>query len=66
MFATGSHDFTRRCTWISDCFWLDIFYPVAVEDMDPDIYVPHTFADYIAGRDPMLERVFQLEQARGR
>jgi len=63
-FNTGYHDLTRVCRWFTDCFWSDMFRPLAVESLDPDIFIPFTSRDYFTGRDPVLERIYELEGAR--
>ena len=60
-FSTGYHDLTERCLWFRDCFWIDMFYPLAIDDLDPDIHVPLISVNYFAGQDPVLDRIRELE-----
>jgi len=62
-FNTGYHDLTRVCRWFTQCYWGDMFRPLAVEGLDPDIVVPFTSRDFFAGRDPVLERIYEIEGA---
>ncbi len=54
-YATARHDLTRACTDPLTCYWPDIFTPVAVSDLTPQIAAKMGFADYITGRDPLME-----------
>jgi hypothetical protein len=60
-YTTGRHIYDGACDAI-DCYWLNRFYPVRVDTLDPDIAVPSTFAAYRAGRDPALEAVLARER----
>jgi hypothetical protein len=63
-FATGLHDYTHPCTGQDGCFWTMLFFPMHVGSLQPDVPVPYRFADYMALRDPDLDRVQALEKAR--
>ena len=56
-FSTGLHDLANGCPPVPQCYYLNYFFDVAVGRLDPDIAVPTTVADYLAGRDPVLEAV---------
>jgi hypothetical protein len=56
-YSTGLHDYTRPCTGEPGCFWVMYFFPTHLKTLEPDVLVPYTFDDYIARRDPALERV---------
>ncbi|HRE60724.1 MAG TPA: hypothetical protein PL096_06400 [Micropepsaceae bacterium] len=64
-YAVARHDLTRVCTNPLDCYWPDIFAPVAVDDLEPDIAASMGFADYLTGRDPLLERALDYLKAQG-
>jgi hypothetical protein len=55
-FATGLHDYSKPCFGETGCFWVMYFYPTHVTSFVPDTPVAYTFADYVAGRDPLLAR----------
>jgi hypothetical protein len=59
-YATGKHDYTQRCWDWRECFWLNWFYPVRVDSLAPDETIAMSFADYMAGRDPVFERAVTL------
>jgi hypothetical protein len=59
-FATGLHDYTHPCWRERGCFWTMFFFPMHLTTLDPDIRVPYTFDDYLALRDPVLDRALLL------
>jgi hypothetical protein len=49
-------DYADGCWDWGECFWLSPhFRHPGVGDLDPDISAVMTFADYVEGRDPLLE-----------
>jgi len=54
------HDYSAPCTDWHVCFWLNWFYPVRVRTLAPDVVVHMSFADYLAGRDPVFDRAVGL------
>jgi hypothetical protein len=54
-YADGFHDWGRGCRDLTQCFWPVAFHGTAIGDLDPDIPIEVTFADYAAGRDPVLD-----------
>ena len=60
-YETGHHVYDGPCDAI-DCFWINRFYPVRVDTLEPDIAAPLTFAAYRARRDPALEAVLAREK----
>jgi hypothetical protein len=42
------------------CFWPTMLTDVGVGTLEPDVRVPLTFADYRAGRDPVIERLIAI------
>jgi hypothetical protein len=65
-FATGLHDYSKSCFGETGCFWVLYFYPMHVASLAPDVDVSYTFADYAAGRDPVLARVMAMAMASDR
>ncbi len=62
-FATGLHDYAKSCAGEDGCFWVMYFYPMHVKSLLPDLRVDYAFADYMALRDPVLERALMLASA---
>lgn len=63
MARTAIHDYTTTdCRPISQCFWKDRLYPVAIKSLKPDIFAPMTFAALRDGRDPAIEAVMRRER----
>jgi hypothetical protein len=60
-YCSARHDYHGRCT-DPDCFWLNMFYPVHVDTLDPDVPAPLTFAAYRELRDPAMEAVMAREK----
>ena len=60
-YETGHHVYDGPCDTI-DCFWINRFYPVRVDTLEPDIAAPLTFAAYRERRDPALEAVLAREK----
>ena len=56
-YSTGLHDYSRSCRGEPGCFWVLYFFPMQVASLEPDLRVDYTFDDYLALRDPVLERV---------
>jgi hypothetical protein len=59
-FSTGLHDYKGSCWGEPGCFWLQIFIHPQVETLEPAAVVPYRFADYVRGRDPLLETALDL------
>jgi hypothetical protein len=59
-FATGLHDYTHPCWRERGCFWTMFFFPMRLTTLDPDNRVPYSFDDYVALRDPVLDRALML------
>lgn len=59
-FATGLHDYKGSCWGEPGCFWLQAFIHPVVDTLEPNAVVPYRFADYLAGRDPLLEKALDL------
>jgi hypothetical protein len=63
-YATGMHDYARRCNDWDKCFWLNWLFPVQVQSLAPDEVITMTYADYVARRDPVFDRAVMLAGAR--
>jgi len=65
-YALQRHDLLHGCTVLPECHMAQ--YPahwnLVVASLAPDWEVPTTFADFAAGRDPVLERVLRHEAER--
>ena len=62
-YTTGRHVYNGRCV-DPNCFYLNELYPVHVDNLDPDIPAPLTFAAYRARRDPAMEAVLAARTQR--
>ena len=70
-FTRGLHDYTRSCAGEAGCYYTVLardvpqlgLIPLAVNSLTPDVPVPFTFADYVAGKDLAMEAV-AAEEAR--
>jgi hypothetical protein len=54
-YTTGYHDWANGCHDLDRCYWPVVFHGVAVGNLNPDIPVDETFAQYAAGDDPDLD-----------
>lgn len=59
-YATGYEDYTNPCWGKHGCFWTVLFFPTHVKSFAPDVRVAYTFADYMDGRDPLLDKALEL------
>ncbi len=59
-YQTAKHDYAHSCDNWRECFWLNWFYPVRIETLQPDIVVPLKFEDWNAGRDVAYETALRL------
>jgi hypothetical protein len=55
-YATGRHDYLGACTDWRTCFWLDWYYPGRIASLKPDEAISPSFADWMAGHDPVFDR----------
>jgi hypothetical protein len=62
-YATGMHDYGHRCTDWHDCFWLNWIYPARTDSLEPQETIAISFADYLAGRDPVFDRALARASA---
>lgn len=59
-YATGMHDYVHPCTDWDRCFWLNWLYPARTDNLRPSETITQSFADYLAGRDPVFDRALAL------
>lgn len=62
-YATGKHDYAHRCMDWRSCYWVNWFYPARTGTLEPDERIVESFADYLAGRDPVFDRALALAKA---
>jgi hypothetical protein len=51
----GFHDWASGCRELSRCFWPVVYHGTAIGSLAPDIPVEMRYADFAAGRDPVLD-----------
>jgi hypothetical protein len=56
--STGYHDWAHGCRELR-CYWPNFYYDVAVGDIDPDVRLGWSFADYRRGIDTVLQRALE-------
>jgi hypothetical protein len=55
--AMRRHNWEKACTDVATCYWANTAFGPAGISLAPAMRVPVKFADYAAGRDPVLEAV---------
>jgi hypothetical protein len=63
-YETGKHDYQHLCTDWDVCFWLNYFFGLQVESLDPDEIIPLSFKDWRAGVDLVLDRAITLSRTK--
>jgi hypothetical protein len=59
--SSGLHDWTNGCRDLDRCFWATaIWGPRAKISLHPDFVIDPTYAEYAAGRDPVMEKALAL------
>ena len=53
-------DYEKGCTDTRNCYWATVAFGPRGISLAPDIAVDVTFADYAAGRDPVLAKALEL------
>ncbi len=53
-YASQFEDWSKGCDDLDKCFWASVAFGVNNVSLTPDIPVEPSFADYAAGRDPVL------------
>ena len=59
-YANAFHDLGHGCSNLDRCYWGDVAVGLKGVSLDPQIKIETTFADYAAGRDPVLDRVLSM------
>jgi len=54
-YASQYEDWQNGCDDLNKCYWAQVAFGVKNVSPAPDIKVEPTFADYAAGRDPVLD-----------
>ncbi len=65
-FETGKHVYQHACTDWDACFWLNYFFGLRVNSLDPDEVIPWTFMEWRTGIDPILDRAIALTWPTGK
>lgn len=63
-YSTGFHSYDGHCGKPDKCYWLNYIFRPYAKSFAPDERIPLMYADYLAGRDAVMERVLALEAAR--
>jgi hypothetical protein len=65
-YATGYHDWENGCSFrqMLICYLPNYFFGVAAGSLDPTVSVSWSFADYLEGKDTLVERALQIVAAR--
>jgi len=59
--SSGLHDWTNGCPDLERCFWgTAIWGPRTKISLHPDFAIDPTYAEYAAGRDPVMEKALAL------
>jgi hypothetical protein len=59
--SPGLHDWGAGCRDMSRCFWpVAVWGPQTQISLRPDYVIDPTFAEYAAGRDPVLEQALEV------
>jgi hypothetical protein len=56
-YATGMHDWVHGCHDVTKCFWLNFIFGVAAGDLSPERELKWRFADFLQGKDTVIEAV---------
>ena len=59
-YASAFHDLGHGCSNLDRCYWGDVAVGLKGVSLHPQIKIETTFADYAAGRDPVLDRVLSM------
>ena len=59
-YSDGFHDWAAGCSDLDTCYWAAVAFGVRHISLAPEVYVEPTFADYAAGRDPVLAAALAL------
>jgi hypothetical protein len=59
-YTTGLHNWTSGCSDLDACYWPVVAFGVKDVSLEPQIRVEPSFADYAAGRDPVLQAALAM------
>jgi hypothetical protein len=59
-YSTGFHDWTGGCSDPQRCYWPVVAFATRIPSLEPEIRIEPRFADYAAGRDPVLDTALVL------
>jgi hypothetical protein len=59
-YSTKFEDVEQGCEDLDRCFWGAVAFGPRGVSLDPEIRIDNSFADYAAGRDPVLEKALSL------
>lgn len=59
-YSDAFEDYEKGCLDPAECYWPTVAFGPRGISLKPDILVDQTFADYAAGRDPVLERALEF------
>lgn len=59
-FSTARHDYRHECTDWRTCFWLNWILPARIDSLAPEELIETSFAAYLYGHDPVLDRALEL------
>jgi hypothetical protein len=65
-YSTGFHDWTGGCSDPAGCYWPVVAFATHIPSLEPEIRIEPTFADYAAGRDPVLDAALAAGRDRRR
>jgi hypothetical protein len=59
--STGLHNWADGCLDINRCFWpVAVWGPQKKISLQPDYVIDPTFAEYVSGRDPVMEKALEV------
>jgi len=59
-YSTGFHDWTGGCSDPQQCYWPVVAFGTRTASLEPEVRIEPTFADYGAGRDPVLNAALAM------
>ena len=59
-YADGYHDWANGCADLDHCYWPVVAFGVHGISLEPELHMEPTFADYAAGRDPVLDAALAM------
>ena len=59
-YASQFEDWSKGCTDLDKCYWASVAFGVRNISLAPDVHAEPTFAEYVDGRDPLLDVALRL------